>query len=51
MPSYGEIMELAGFRSRHAVFKLVNRLMAEGLVTKDAQGKIIPNKLEGEVPV
>ena len=26
MPSYGEIMELAGFRSRHAVYKLIGRL-------------------------
>jgi len=51
MPSYGEIMELASFRSRHAVSKLIARLVAEGLVTKDGQGKIIPNKLYGGVPV
>src|SRR5262245_27138114 len=35
MPSFGEIMALVGFRSRHAVSRLVDRLVAEGLVTKD----------------
>ena len=43
MPSYGEIMELVGFRSRHAVTRLMDRLVAEGLVTKDPQGKLIPH--------
>ena len=37
-------MELVGFRSRHAVYGLMERLVAEGLVIKDAQGKIIPTK-------
>ena len=44
MPSYGEIMELAGFRSRNAVYRLVNRLMDAGLVLKDAQGKLTPTE-------
>ena len=51
MPSYGEIMELVGFRSRHAVSRLVDRLVAEGLVTKDPQGKLIPHARNGEVPL
>jgi SOS regulatory protein LexA len=51
MPSYGEIMELLGFRSRHAVTRLVDRLVAEGLVTKDPQGKLIPHARDGEVPL
>jgi SOS regulatory protein LexA len=51
MPSYGEIMELAGFRSRHAVTRLVQRLVAEGVVTKDPQGKLIPARHNGEVPL
>jgi hypothetical protein len=50
MPSYGEMMELVGFRSRHAVSRLVDRLVAEGLVTKDPQGKLIPRACNGEVP-
>jgi repressor LexA len=44
-------MELVGFRSRHAVSRLVDRLVAEGLVTKDAQGKLIPTRPNGEVPL
>lgn len=51
MPSYGEIMELVGFRSRHAVYCLIERLVAEGLVIKDAQGKIIPTKNSSTVPL
>src|SRR5262249_48540956 len=51
MPSYGEIMELVGFRSRHAVTRLVDCLVAEGLVTKDPQGKLIPHARNGEVPL
>jgi len=44
-------MELVGFRSRHAVSRLVDRLVAEGLVTKDPQGKLIPHPCNGEVPL
>jgi SOS regulatory protein LexA len=44
-------MELVGFRSRHAVYRLVDRLVAEGLITKDAQGKLIPTKCNGEMPL
>ena len=39
------------FRSRHAVTRLVDRLVAEGLVTKDPQGKLIPHAHNGEVPL
>ena len=44
-------MELVGFRSRNAVSCLVDRLVSEGLVTKDPQGKLIPTKRNGEVPL
>jgi SOS regulatory protein LexA len=50
MPVYSEIMELLGFRSRNAVYKLVNQLVAEGFISKDSSGKLIPNKLYGEIP-
>ena len=30
MPSYQEIMKLTGFRSKNAVFKLINRLVNAG---------------------
>jgi SOS regulatory protein LexA len=44
-------MELIGFRSRHAVSCLVDHLIEEGLVIKDAQGKLIPTKHNVEVPL
>jgi SOS regulatory protein LexA len=44
-------MELVGFRSRHAVSRLVDRLVAAGFVVQDAQGKLIPTQRNGEVPV
>jgi repressor LexA len=40
MPSYAEIMDLLGFKSKNAVYKLINKLVAEGVVSKDAQGLI-----------
>ncbi len=51
MPSYQEIMNLLGFKSKNAVYKLVNKLVAERIVSKDSQGRLIPNKLNGEVPL
>ena len=50
MPVYSEIMELLGFRSRNAVYKLVNQLVKDGFVSKDSSGRLIPNKLYGEIP-
>jgi SOS regulatory protein LexA len=51
MPGYSEIMDLLGFKSKNAVFKLINKLVVEGVVSKDSKGRLIPNKLIGEVPV
>ena len=51
MPSYQEIMSLLGFKSKNAVYKLVNKLVAEGIISKDSQGKLVPRKLFGEVPL
>jgi SOS regulatory protein LexA len=51
MPGYAEIMELVGFKSKNAVFKLVNKLIGEGVLSKDSRGRLIPNRLIGEVPV
>ena len=44
MPSYAEIMDLVGFKSKNAVYKLVNKLVDEGVVSKDSKGKLIPAK-------
>lgn len=51
MPSYAEIMELVGFRSKNAVYKLVEKLIDEGVVTKDSKGRLIPSFGFGEVPM
>ncbi len=51
MPGYAEIMKLVGFKSKNAVAKLIKKLVEQGFVSKDSQGKLIPNKLFGEVPL
>jgi len=51
MPSYSEIMMLVGFKSKNAVYRLVEKLVSEGLVSKDRQGRLIPSKRFGEIPM
>lgn len=51
MPSYAEIMKLVGFKSKNAVYKLIQRLVEEGAVLKDTTGRLIPTSLMGEVPL
>jgi repressor LexA len=51
MPGYQEIMKLVGFKSKNAVYKLINKLVEEGIVEKDSQGRLSPSKLYGEVKV
>lgn len=51
MPSYQEIMELVGFKSKNAVYKLVNRMVEEGIIAKDERGRIVPAFGFGEVPL
>jgi SOS regulatory protein LexA len=49
MPSYAEIMKLLGFKSKNAVYKLVNKLIEEGLIEKDHNGRLLPKKLSSPV--
>jgi SOS regulatory protein LexA len=51
MPAYTEVMKLLGFKSKNAVYKLINKLIEEGIVTKDAQGRLSPSRLFGEIPL
>lgn len=51
MPSYAEIMDLVGFKSKNAVAKLVTKMIDEGIVNKDSSGKLIPTRMFDEVPV
>jgi repressor LexA len=49
MPSYTEVMRLCGFRSRNAAYELVSKLVEEGFVARDREGKLIPARLHGEI--
>lgn len=51
MPSYSEIMALYGFKSKNAAHKLVSRLVAQGMLEKDDQGKLLPKQLALPVKV
>jgi repressor LexA len=51
MPGYQEIMNLVGFKSKNAAYKLVNKLVEMGVVTKDAKGKLIPADRLDEIPL
>jgi repressor LexA len=51
MPGYKEIMALLGFKSKNAVYKLINKLVEEGVVKKDSQGKLTPGRSWNEIPL
>ncbi len=42
MPTYSEMMKLFSFKSKNAVFRVVEKLMEAGLVAKDHLGRLIP---------
>jgi SOS regulatory protein LexA len=42
MPGYQELLKLTGFRSKNAVYKLINRLAEAGVIEKDRDGHIVP---------
>ncbi|HEV7702512.1 MAG TPA: transcriptional repressor LexA [Candidatus Paceibacterota bacterium] len=49
MPTYTEMMKLFGFKSKNAVFKVVEKLMDAGLVAKDHLGRLVPREGFGEI--
>jgi repressor LexA len=51
MPSFSEIGEIAGLRSKNAVFKLVNKLEEKGILRRDIKGKLVPGSLRAPVKV
>jgi repressor LexA len=51
MPGYAEIMDLTGFRSKNAVFKLIAKLVEDGVVQKDSRGRLSPLQLEAALPL
>ncbi len=51
MPTYREIMRLAGFRSTNAASKLVKKLVTLRLIHQDATGRLLPGKSFSELRV
>jgi len=50
MPTYAEMMKLFGFKSKNAVFKVVEKLLNAGMVAKDHLGRLTPSASFGEIP-
>jgi SOS regulatory protein LexA len=42
MPGYKELMEMTGFKSKNAVYKLIGKLVELGVVQKDREGHLSP---------
>lgn len=51
MPSYSEIAELCGFRSKNASFKLVEKLIKLALLKRDEKGRLIPTGISSPLKV
>ena len=51
MPSYSEMMELFGFKSKNAVYRLVQKMLDAGLVAKDHIGRLLPTAQFTELPM
>ncbi len=51
MPGYVEMMEITGFKSKNAVFKFIGKLVEEGVVAKDARGRIAPKNIRQGAPL
>ena len=49
MPSYSEMMKIFGFKSKNAVYKLVEKMISRGEIAKDHLGRLIPSYGFGEV--
>ncbi len=51
MPTYSEMMKLFNFKSKNAVFRIVEKLIDAGLVAKDHLGRLVPTTSFGEIPM
>ncbi len=51
MPGYKELMQITGFKSKNAVYKLINKLVDLGVLSKDSQGKITFVRAQDEIPM
>ena len=51
MPSFSELGELVGIRSKNAVYKLITKLEGLNVLSKDERGRLIPRSLAAPVKV
>jgi len=51
MPSFSEIGEMTGLRSKNAVYKLVNKLAVLKVLERDAKGRLIPGSIAAPVKI
>lgn len=51
LPGYKEIMEATGLASKNSVYKLINKLVEEGVLQKDKEGRLSPGRALRGVPL
>ncbi|MBP9711664.1 MAG: repressor LexA [Candidatus Pacebacteria bacterium] len=51
MPTYTEMMQMFGFKSKNAIARIVAKLIEGGIVAKDHLGRLIPTESFNEVPM
>ena len=50
MPTYSEMLSLFDFKSKNAVYRLVQKMLEAGIVAKDKLGRLIPSDMFNEIP-
>ena len=51
MPSFSEIGDMAGIKSKNAVYKLVNKLEKLKVLERDDKGRLIPGSIASSVKI
>lgn len=51
MPGYKEIMQATGLASKNSVYKLINKLVDEGVLQKDKEGRLSPGRTLVGIPL
>ena len=51
MPTYSEMLNLFGYKSKNAVAKVVEKLVEAGKVAKDHLGRLVPVETYDDVPM
>ena len=49
MPSYDEVAEFLGYKSKNAAEYVIRKLIETGIITKDKTGRLLPENLESGV--